>query len=647
MNSFLFCSLFLGILLIPGYAICTFTQVKETAYKVLFSISYSYFVFTFLLFSQQVLKISWGALSALTLTIVLLSLVVVLKLYIFKELEPSNKQPSAQIYGFIGIILLSTIYHLVSGPYFEIPADLFAHLEKVKTALYFQSNEASPEISLSQFFRQRALVWYHLIALCAHASVTPIESVFFYTTLISKTLFLVSIYSFSLIIFKRQQYRVAISILATLFVATHLGVNVFSYIRYYSFAPTMLAYVVYLTTIVTFLQLIRTHLFSSFITLFLSIIAFIFTALTVHNQEALFILIILFAISLVISFQSILRNFLTTDYLLINSNSKILFISKSAPHVISILGLITFGIVYSYSQDHLTLSPNISWRLWEFNIHGFDIQVLNLKFQFIQTLTVWGVMVLFVSLFSAKHLKGNTFLIAGLITPLLTVLNPFFVDFFLRISSSPNLYRVLYIVPIHFSAALLIVKFTEVAYLKKNLLTSGRLFIYTFLSIALLLPINNGYMGLHYSRFTTLAKTDPSLTPDQFRDVIVELNNMQGKHRIYTDPITGYLISALTPHNAPLRKKFSGYRALNGILNNDNYDQKPLEKYKGGLILVNSRNHKVSKVGKLSGHWSENILNVKQFYSSDLLNHLHANPKRFKLLWESKHKDIHVYKISD
>jgi len=268
---------------------------------------------------------------------------------------------------------------------------------------------------------------------------------------------------------------------------------------------------------------------------------------------------------------------------------------------------------------------------------------LNLKYQFIRVITLWGVLVYIAVIFYWRDIRQNVFLVAGLISPILTIMNPFFVDLFLRLDNSTTLWRMSYLIPLHFVAAFLVVKIVEDC--RESFKFGIRQilgFVFVFLSILLLLPIKNTYANIHYSRFPTLVAVKPQNNFSHIDDALTALRGMEKKHIVLTDPVTGYVVSGMTHHHS-YRHKFLPRRYIKFSF--DDYNDLPLRKHKGKLVLINQRFGSYSKVGELSRHWSENVLNVERYYPQVLLEHLQANNNRFSLLWESAEKDMRLYKI--
>lgn len=633
-NNILFAAVFLALLILPGLALSLITRqewIKRCRF--LFVITVSYTLFVLILCVAQVFQVSWNHFTICIGLMLLFSATATAK-YLIKPIEYWKfKDFILSQYIPIMIVVAISCYQILVGPYNEIPADIYAHISYFQTAFDLQQQEELGKTNLLNFFSQKGLVWYHFLAFCSIVSGASIEAVIYATTWLTKALFLLAVYFFSLRIFEQYRNCKTIASLTTLFLALHMGINVIAYIRYYSFAPTMLNFILYFSVITVFLSLLKTQKIS--VILFVQttyIILVTFAAAAIHTQEALFIAVMIALISTVAIF--------------LPKRQKINGINDYLPHIISIVAILSFFTLYFIARAKLDRAPNISWRLWEFgSISEWlpKLTILNLKYQFMRTITLWGILIYIAIIFYWREFRQNTFLIAGLISPVFTVLNPFFVDLFLRLDNSTTLWRMSYLIPLHFSAAFLVVKVIQQC-CDSNTSNFQKIFgsIFIVLSVLLLLPFKNTYADIHYSRFPTLMAVNSQNNYEHINDAIAALNAVKKKHIVLTDPVTGYVISGMTHHHS-YRYKFFPRSYLNFSF--DDYTNLPLRKHKGKLLLFNSRSEARSDVGALARHWPETILDVSQYYPEALTAHLESNPIMFSLLWESKKGDMRLYKI--
>lgn len=636
MQSVAFALVFLAILLLPGLAL---SQVIGRQWvkccRFLFALGFSYASFVLALGAFQLLQISWSYFSIYIGSIITFSILGIIISFVrsgFKRVNDFLRLGIAPIF----IISLVSCYHFLVGPYNDIPADIYAHLGYFQRALDFQQQGIMGESNWVGFFMQKGLVWYHFLAFCSQVSGANIEAVIYITTWLTKVLFLLGVYFFSLRIFVNMKNAKVIALLTTVFLSLHMGINVMAYVRYYSFAPTMLNLILYFSAVVIFLQLIREKNMLVIMGQLTYLVLLILATAAIHTQEALFIVVMCSTIALVYVVFSLFKFKITAEKDLSFYSSK----------VILLVAIIGFIMVYLIARNKLERAPNVGWRLWEFGeVNSWlpKLTILNLKYQFIRVITLWGILVYIAAIFYWRDIRQNTFLVAGLISPAFTVMNPFFVDLFLRLDNSTTLWRLSYLIPLHFVAAFIVVKivshFREAgsSNFQKAL---GVVFI--VLSVTLLLPYKNTYAGLHYSRFPTLMSVNSKNNYDHIDDVINALEAIEKKHIVLTDPVTGYVISGMTRHHS-YRHKFFPRHYLNFSF--DDYSDFPLRKHKGKLLLINSRSGENSQVGALSQHWAENVLDVSGYYPSALMEHLQANSTQFSLLWKSASGDMRLYKI--
>lgn len=160
----------------------------------------------------------------------------------------------------------------------------------------------------------------------------------------------------------------------------------------------------------------------------------------------------------------------------------------------------------------------------------------------------------------------------------------------------------------------------------------------------MLFPFKTTFIENTYSRLLTLKAVPAENSPEQWNDLLEYLNAIDGDKRIITDPVTGYMITALTRHISS-RAKF--HRIWGGYIkfNYDDYSHNPFDRYRGHIFIINKRNGGMSEVGRVAKHWPEGILQIENYYyAENLEEYIRSNPDRFKLLWE---KDkIRVYSLS-
>ena len=534
----------------------------------------------------------------------------------------------------IFITIASAIYQVIVGSFNEVPADIYAHMERYQEAVTFLSNNSlGGALPFRELLFQKSGVSYFLMAGIANITGASTEQVISVIDFANRTLFLLAIFFFTSSIFKGRQHNISIASMAVIFTALHMGVNVFAYIRYYTLAPTMLNMIVYMSAIILFLSLIAQRFKSTSWLLYGVLFFLIAAAASIHVQEAMFIGVMV----AVISFLGMI--------------SCVRFIPIKSPHdfrqtiVISIVASIAFVSIYIYSHLNLPRAVNAHWRLWEFGAGvGLlpDLTTLNLKFQFSRVMTLWGIFVYLLFFVHIRRYRNNIFILAGMLSPAVTFLNPFFVDLFLRHYNSTTLWRLCYLIPVHFVAADLFIfysqKLRENGFLKRSISL-----IVVLLMIALLLPIKNTWQGIHYSRFPTLGATNEKLGYAYYQDLLTFLESLDQPYEILTDPMTGYMVSAMTKHESKRRKFFRshGHKRFSFY----DYSNNPLIQYKGYLLIVNQRKKHLSNLGLIANHWSKNEWkNTDNYYPKELIEHLNENSNRFHKEWGKEGVSVFLVK---
>ena len=356
----------------------------------------------------------------------------------------------------------------------------------------------------------------------------------------------------------------------------------------------------------------------------------------IHRQEAVFTALMIS----IMSFYLFVQKHTETLILLWQGQVRLTQLSlvKFCSDKINLSFLFTQTIMVSlfiYSYFSIVRNPIIQPKVISLeSIFPFlkNLYILNPSFQFYNVITVWGVVVILLFIMNVKTFRNNAFLMAGMLSPFFTVFNPLFTDLFLRHSMSMTLWRMTFLLPLHLVAAYLFVVAVKYLWIGDSLKR-----IYGLITIIMLvMPLfsfQTTFIENQYSRLLTLKPVPVENSPEHWNDMIEFLNTIEDRSVIITDPVTGYVITALTQH-VSTRLKF--HRSRQGYIefNFDDYSNHPFDKYKGYLFIINKRNGGLSETGRVSGHWPENILQVEDFYfSKSLEDYVDSNPDRFKLLW--------------
>jgi hypothetical protein len=459
-------------------------------------------------------------------------------------------------------------------------------------------------------------------------------------------IFVLAFFSFSQVVFQKsipdRRALALVGVISSIFCFLHFGVNIFSFVRYYAMAPVMLNLVLFFTMMAIAIWYFDKEKLSF---KYLATAALVTVAAAyIHLQEVLFAA----ALMLVMSLYAFLYQNLgfirgvsgdgrerISIYALLTDRINLAFIA-------SFLAMLFF-VFYSYSarERNPAVEPKLI-SLGDFLPFANDFYILNPTYQFYYVITLWGLLVYLLFMLNWKQLRSNTYIVAGMVSPLFTIFNPVFTDLFLRYSLTEMYWRLSFIVPLYLVAGYVVVRMLTAVREKsaRGLVASVTAVL---MLLVLLFPIHTRYIDAPYSRMLTLGKLSEGSTPTHWQDLIGYLDSVKRRDsRIITDPVTGYMLSALTRHTS-LRKKFHRFLAGYIRLNYESYVNHPFDRYRGHMLIINRRDGAISESGRVARHWPENILKVSNYYPAALIDYLAENPQRFELQWDSG--DIQVYRI--
>ena len=545
----------------------------------------------------------------------------------------------------IGLTLLYLSY---IGPYLEVPADIWAHLGSMQELFNQYFIEEQPmDGQLTHFVNNQKGLWYFTLPWLADLLNARVELLIQPLSLINSAIFLTGIYLFSLHVLKdlafERRYWLLASALSVGFCFLHFGVNIFSYIRYYVAAPAFLNYLIFLGTILIFCDVIRGQLKSP-LYLFFMLINLV-SMLFIHLQELLFTGVMLIGLSL----YFLLRPLPMQPQPMLSEIEMrplgLTVIALGRALCWAILGATVLSLAISF----LALDW-VAERKYPFLIPLSStlpvlkqLYVSNPTFQPYHAVTVWGVVVYLLCLLRFRFLAVSPILLIGMLSPVITLFNPLFVEFFLRFSTPEPFWRFIYVVPLYLAggaiSARLLQDLVQTQSLTRRIVPLGGIVIL----LVLLMPLSIPGIHTHYARTHTLQRISPDNTSEHWTDLFIYLRSLPARRRVLTDPITGYLTRGLTPHDYSGIKyedfPWGDYKNFNENLEQDD----AFDRYIGWLFIVNQREGGLSENGRLSNHWTADKLKITRYYSDDLFRHLKRNRNRFRVLWQAN--NVTVYEI--
>lgn len=537
----------------------------------------------------------------------------------------------------IAVVAAVACYSLWAGPYTEVPSDAWWHIGRINGRLSdLQHGSIGSAYGLADLVSKAAGYWYTTAAYFLDVTGTGLRSGMGYLAFANKLLFSVGVYSFALFVFEKmvdsRAMRHAVAAATVFFFFTHFGLSVFSYVRYYVYAPTMLNYVVYLTVlacVVKFLDNASLDFRLPVVGAVLSLVAAV-----VHKQEGMFILVMSGAI-LLVEFVRVWRE-----------RREAVSVERGARMRICVLFTVfalaygTFHVAsYVLLVRHNPLNYGLMADIQNYLPFLRNLYVLKPTYQFYEVITVWGVLVYVMFFFYRREFKGAPYLVAGMLLPVLTIFNPVYTDLFLRFAWPEVLWRICYALPLPFVGGYLLIRELRAGFQEPGPARKAKALILSAALLALLLPAQTTYFVSTYSKIYTLAPVGPENDYRLWNDLLVFLDS-QVARGVVTDPVTGYVINGLT------KKRYSGYKfyGLGAIpLNKDSYDAAMFDYRKGWLLVVNRRDGAASDTGRYGRHWRAHIMAVSELYSTAFLDFIRNNPDMFRKIWSRDR--ITVYRI--
>ena len=504
-------------------------------------------------------------------------------------------------------------------------------------------------------------VWYFTVPWLADLLRVRVETLVEPLSLVNTVIFLTGIYLFSLHALRvfqlaRKTWLLA-GALSTILCFFHFGVDVFAYVRYYVAAPAFLNHLLFLSALIVFIDLIQRPPRTLLILLLFS--ANLASMALIHLQEALFAGVMVVGLSVFFLVQQMCRPGTIQArasagqiglvklplfgrclcWIIVLAAVTLCFwqvfsigwfVDRKLPFVIPLSTIVNFDVVIVSSGIRL-LS---------------ELFVANPGFRIYDSVTVRGLVVYLIFIVRIRYFLCSPLLTVGMLSPLLTVFNPFFVGAFLRFAPPEVVWRFIYIVPLYAVGAVIIATAIEQIKRAKRIGVGSATIVLLLVWTLTLFPVDGPYLQVvptQPTRITTITKVPDDNSVSHWSDLFVFLRSLPTSYDVLTDPITGYLTRGLTQHRYS-GGKFSNDPNLGYINFNENLSQDSnFDRYENWLLVVNQREGGMSRNGELSGHWRKDQLKLLRYYSDELLPYIYQNPEQFELLWLNN--DIGVYKI--
>ena len=555
----LFALLYAFCLIIPGWTILSLFRITGIANGYLYPIaSLGFFIGLSVLFSLADLPVSWFSTSYFLFVFCLLA-VVLGRLFPVLGREVDWSQITTGIeWKFIlpsVVLAVSLFYAITVGPYMEIPGDPLWHMLKIGNAVeHWSTSEIWAFKIKKEVLTTPNYHWYHFCGWLISLTKTNFQQAMNSIWVVNFATFTTAFYWFAMRLFRDTKLsdlqRTWAAILAVVFLVLHFGIGPFSYVRYYVFAPSFMALIGYWSVLIViwdFLSgrtgILKTVLLGGFLS---------FATMLLHHQEVLFIGVMAVLLTGAMFWRWL---FSGTGYPWQDLGPR-LRNSRSAQIICASFLLVIVG--YLILHGYLYISRVRNYALeggWLMPVSQTapilkHLFILKPSGQFYQVLTVWGVWGYLAYFLHARKVAFPLVVAAGIWSPLWTVFNPVFIDFFLRMTYPEVVWRLVYIVPMELALALLVVTWWADFSMKKiqssklGVIISG---LFIILSFTLLWPFNTSFVNNQYDKFGMLKSVNEDMDQRLLNDLITHLERIS-KTQVLTDQITGYVVNAFTKH---------------------------------------------------------------------------------------------------
>jgi len=632
-------------LIMPGYLVVRLSGLPVRWFLPSFGISLAVLVLTqvpFLVLGGTVLH--WCVLLHVTYLalFVFAFLAGKRKPIIMDSGEESRSRESTQseriaYFFWVLVLALFASYHIIIGPYTEIPSDFWAHLGHVKNEMRIVSDGNFISVgSLSRAFSDGAFVPYLHAAAAAVLGKSPLELVAV-VTLVSSCIFVSGVYWFAVYVSETLRLgvkaKIAAAVLTVAFFVLAYGVSAFAYVRYYAYMPHMLNMVIMFGTIMLFSQYLRNEQYG-WATLSL-IGTMVLLMLFVNHQEALFVIVLLAGICVVGSF----RIYAGDQEFSIASRRR--YVTFTALSLVGAVVTIVFTFVF------LPIGKMVTPHIIDLgNILPFtrSLPIANPTLRFWQSIAVFGFLVYLWFGFRIRWFLNSDYVMAAMLSPLATLLNPVFVWWFLHVASWDPLWRLAYLVPIPLVAGILVVKEVVMGWHKDK--WRGILLPITLSGLVMLTltSFNTRYVFNDNPRWASLQALNASNGAELWGDLVSFVQKLPGEElRLITDNVTNYVLATGTPHGVTSGAK-SRWQTKENPFYGDFKDRLLYWRNDGIILIINYRDGEKSETGRISRHWPSDILLVSRQYPPDLKSFVDSRPDDFKLLWQAD--KIWVYRLT-
>ncbi len=627
------CGFYLVVLLSPGYALSLLIPIQRHRFLFSYCFSFSLLVLSHysISFLDKDISIVGTYLGIFVITACLI-LIVTLKTLTWRK-HPIIDQTKISSFVVAVLLVIFSAYHFFVGPYTEIPSDFWEHLARVTQLLQAQSSTdlgRTHNLVIPVMGGNFVYYLHGFASLIFNVSLLDLSRG---ATLATSIIFLGSVYFFSLFLVEKASFgtkrkHVVAVLTATLTLLT-FGTATFSYVRYYSFFPTIFAFPLVFGSVILFMEYLSKK---NFPLRYLFAFPFLLASmLLTHKQEGMFSVILVVGII----FFNFARTFRTrfSDHSVHNRARWLLLTSTI------LISLALFYVLFTRPMSNWGHTPHIL-SLGEIDSRLSNVPIVNPGFRFWDTLGFFGLLVYLSYLFYLRIFRDFDYINFAMMIPVLTIFNPLYPMIFLHITSSEVLWRVSYLMPLPFVASFLIVSLFP----KGNERSRSSYIPVTawLLLFALsIMPFKFLETYNRTSRIPSLVSVDLIAGSDLWGDLIREVSQISSRmtvRDIITDSTTRFVLYSTVRGEA---HRDNSYFPINNSLYRKDFRESDFSKH---LLIINRRDGLITGSANFSGHWPQNTLLVSSRYPDDIDMFIDENADRFSLLWKADR--IRVFAIN-
>jgi len=525
------------------------------------------------------------------------------------------------------VLVLFLLYYAIAGPYLEVPADLWNHLTSIR---HYSTALDHGEIDTNQ-------PWYLLLAFSAYLSGQTIAEELPTLHFFLQSIFLVGFASFVREVTRSRVTEPAdvylIVVCSTLLTVVTYGTSVFAFFSYYVFAPVFINIHLFL-----FAGLLIFHFRERGVNQFSFLLSYSLLALVIpisylfHKQETLFIGVLIWGHGISTAITMIRNKSLGNRPRSVKDGAHCLF---------DLMSCALFVLVTLYGIHHILFTFDTSQPLYNNTLNighllsrSSSILVADPLGRVLETVGILGIatVCLYFLFIPARSRPKSLSIMAT--APYAILFIPVYSDTLLSVIPQDTLWRLSYITPFG-----LLASYTLYCLVRAPRVKLVRTIIAAGLVIVLLSPVDT-FRQWPSSRYPTLPPVGEQLESTLWHDLFEELRRI-GPRNVLTDPVTCYLVNALTSSRC-FGFKFHGSGRFIPI-NYELYGEHHFSDFRKWLVIVNKRDGSISENGRRSGHWSPEIMIVSKSYSEKFDAFLETAPPHINLVWNTN--QINIYEI--